>query len=138
MVSSRRSTASSAVPNRYSGRVRRSTRVGYRPRRDDVPSRAEGWYGFFLDLDRTREALDELARLHDDIERPAELGSLEITITPPPGPIDVDTVRQFEELGVHRLVLMREFLDMADGPVAATRAAILDDLADIARRFGLS
>jgi len=58
-------------------------------------ARAEGWYGFFLDLDRTREALDELARLHDEIERPAELGSLEITITPPPGPIDVDTVRRF-------------------------------------------
>jgi hypothetical protein len=34
--------------------------------------------------------------------------------------------------------VMREFLDMADGPVPATRAAILDDLADIARRFGLS
>jgi probable F420-dependent oxidoreductase len=101
-------------------------------------ARAEGWYGFFLDLDRTREALDELARLHDAIERPAELGALEITITPPPGPIDVDTVRQFEELGVHRLVLMREFLDMAGGPVPATRAAVLDDLADIARRFGLS
>jgi probable F420-dependent oxidoreductase len=101
-------------------------------------ARAEGWYGFFLDVQRTREALDELARLHDEVERPAELGSLEITITPPPGPIDVDTVRQFEELGVHRLVLMREFLDMADGPVTATRAAVLDDLADVARRFGLS
>ena len=100
--------------------------------------RGDGWYGFFLDLDRTRQALDELARLHDEVERPTELGRLEITITPPPGPIDVDTVRQFEELGVHRLVMMREFLDMAHGPVPTTRAAILDDLADIAGRFGLS
>ena len=51
------------------------------------------------------------------MERPAELGSLEITITPP-GPVDADTARRFEDLGVDRLVLMRSFEDMgprADG-----------------------
>lgn len=101
-------------------------------------ARAEGWYGFFLDVDRTREAVDELARLHKEVERPSSLGPLEITITPPPGPIDVETVREFEDLGVHRLVLMREFTDMAGGPDVALRTAILDDMAVVAERFGLS
>ena len=101
--------------------------------------RCDGWYGFFLDLDRTREAVEELARLRDEVERPAELGPLEITITPPPGgPIDVDTAQRFEDLGVDRLVLMREFTDMAGGSDAATRARVLDDMADVARRFSLS
>ena len=67
-------------------------------------ARCEGWYGFFLDLDNTRAAIDELARLADEVDRPAELGPLEITITPVPGPIDLDTVRRYEDLGVDRLV----------------------------------
>jgi probable F420-dependent oxidoreductase len=100
--------------------------------------RCDGWYGFFLDVDRTREAVDELARLHDEVDRPSELGTLEITITPPPGPIDVDTVRRFEDLGVHRLVLMREFTDMAGGPDDALRTTILDDMTAVAQRFGLA
>lgn len=100
--------------------------------------RCDGWYGFFLDVDRAREAVEELARLRDEVDRPAELGTLEITITPPPGPIDVDTVRRFEDLGVHRLVLMREFTDMAGGPDDALRNAILDDMTAVAERFGLS
>jgi probable F420-dependent oxidoreductase len=100
--------------------------------------RAEGWYGFFLDVDRTRDAIGELARLQEDVERPASLGPLEITITPPPGPLDADSVRRFEDLGVHRLVLMRDFADMAGGSDAAARARILDDIAGVAKRFSLS
>ena len=100
--------------------------------------RAEGWYGFFLDLDRTREAIDELAHLHDEVERPSRLGRLEVTITPPPGLIDVETMRRFEDLGVHRLVLMRDFTDMAGAPDSSLRTAILDDMTAMAERFSLS
>src|SRR4051794_5850910 len=79
-------------------------------------TRCEGWYGFFQDLDATRAAIDELTRLAEEVERPAELGRLEITVTPVPGPIDADTVRRYEDLGVDRLVLLQDFKDMAGGP----------------------
>jgi hypothetical protein len=37
-------------------------------------------------------------------DRPARLGELEITITPP-GPVDLDTARRYADLGVHRLAI---------------------------------
>jgi probable F420-dependent oxidoreductase len=67
--------------------------------------RANGWYGFALDLDETAGVLAEfreaLARYH----RPASLGELEISIAPRI-PIDKETARRFAELGVHRLILI--------------------------------
>ena len=42
--------------------------------------------------------------------RPAELGELEITITPP-GMVDVDTVRRYADAGVHRLVIQPHTMD---------------------------
>ena len=104
--------------------------------RRDV-SRADGWYGFFSDLDSTKRSLDELARLADEVERPAVLGELRITITPPPGAIDKDTVNRFEDLGVHRLVLLHDFMDMAGRPDPARRALYLSDMEITADRLGL-
>jgi hypothetical protein len=43
-------------------------------------------------------------------ERPAALGELEITITPPAVP-DLDTARRDAEAGVHRLVLQPPDMD---------------------------
>jgi probable F420-dependent oxidoreductase len=99
--------------------------------------RCQGWYGFFQDLDTTRGAIEQLRRLHDEIERPAELGELEITISPPPGPVDADTVRRYEDLGVHRLVLVRDFSDMAGGPTAGRRGKFLDEMAAWAERLDI-
>jgi probable F420-dependent oxidoreductase len=101
-------------------------------------SRADGWYGFFQDLDSTRRSLDELARLADEVQRPAVLGELRVTITPPPGAIDQDTVKRFEDLGVHRLVLLRDFMDMAGGPDPARRDLFLADMETTADRLGVS
>jgi hypothetical protein len=100
-------------------------------------SRADGWYGFFQDLDATTRALDELARLADEVERPAVLGALQITITPPPGEIDRDTVTRFEDLGVHRLVLLHDFMDMAGGSDPARRDLFLADMEATAERLGV-
>jgi probable F420-dependent oxidoreductase len=60
-----------------------------------------GWYGWDLDVEQAAECI---AALRAAGERPAELGELEITITPPgtPGP---DTVRRYADLGVGRLVI---------------------------------
>ena len=100
-------------------------------------ARCDGWYGFFQDLDNTRAGIAELERLADEVERPADLGKLEITITPLPGPIDADTVRRYEDLGVDRLVLVQDFGDMAGGPDAARRGKFLDEMAACAERLDI-
>ena len=58
----------------------------------------------FIDPDGTRRCLDGLAAAARQVERPAELGELEISITPPPGPLDPDAVSRYADLGVHRLI----------------------------------
>lgn len=68
----------------------------------------DGWYGFGLDLEQTEAQLRGLEEAAAEVERPAELGPLETTVTPPPF-VDLDTVRGYEALGVSRLVLQRGF-----------------------------
>jgi probable F420-dependent oxidoreductase len=68
---------------------------------------SDGWYGFSLDLAETRTILDELRQAGAEHERPAELGQLEITVTPS-GPLDRSVVEAYETLGVDRLVLLPE------------------------------
>jgi probable F420-dependent oxidoreductase len=99
--------------------------------------RCQGWYGFFQDLDATEAAIAELARLGDEVDRPAELGPLEITISPLPGVIGADTVRRYEDLGVDRLVLVQDFGDMAGGPDAGRRGKFLDEMAATAERLDI-
>jgi probable F420-dependent oxidoreductase len=68
-------------------------------------ARGNGWYGFALDLDATARALDGLRQAADAVARPAGLGPLEISVTPA-GALDRDLVRRYEDLGVHRLVVL--------------------------------
>jgi probable F420-dependent oxidoreductase len=100
-------------------------------------ARCDGWYGFYLDLDNTEAAIDELDRLGQEVDRPADLGKLQITVTPVPGPIDADTVRRYEDLGVDRLVVVQDFGDMAGGPDAARRGKFLDEMAATAERLAV-
>jgi probable F420-dependent oxidoreductase len=67
--------------------------------------RGNGWYGFAMDPVTTAHCLEGLARARDEVPRPAELGPLEISVTPPPG-LDEAGVRRYAELGVDRLVLL--------------------------------
>jgi probable F420-dependent oxidoreductase len=98
-------------------------------------TRGNGWYGFFQDVPRTADALAVMRELADEFGRPAELGELEITVTPP-GPVDRATVDAFEELGVHRLALMRDFGDLAGSPDGSRRDALLRSLEQIAKALG--
>lgn len=67
-----------------------------------------GWYGFALDLDGARGCIEGLAQAARELERPSVLGRLEISVTPIQ-PLDRDTIRRFEDLGVDRLIpLSRE------------------------------
>lgn len=85
-------------------------------------ARADGWYGFALDPAGTKRCLDGLAEAAKRVERPAALGRLELTVTPPPGLPDADTVARYAALGVDRLVLL-PFVRSADELVAFVQRA---------------
>ena len=63
-----------------------------------------GWYGFGLDLETTAVCLQGLREAAARYERPAELGQLEISVTPRPSP-DREAAASFADLGVDRLIL---------------------------------
>lgn len=99
-------------------------------------AQGNGWYGFFQDLAATQKMLDGLRETAKRTPRPASLGKLEISVTPP-GPIDADTAKRYEDLGVDRVVLMRGFQDMATSKreQSAEDAVIrfLEDMAKVHR-----
>ncbi len=68
-------------------------------------TRCQGWYGFALDVDGTRQCVARLQSASERHERPRGLGDLEISVTPRLR-LDSDTVKQFEDLGVHRLIAL--------------------------------
>jgi probable F420-dependent oxidoreductase len=63
-----------------------------------------GWYGFGLTVEQTKKHIEDLKRMaqHD---RPAELGNLEISVTPV-GDFDRRSVDAYAAAGVHRLVVL--------------------------------
>ena len=65
---------------------------------------ANGWYGWELDPDETATTLAALRDAERRHGRPAELGDLEITITPP-AHLDTAMARAYAAVGVHRLVV---------------------------------
>ena len=66
---------------------------------------ADGWYGWGLDLAATARYVASLRSAAAEVARRADLGLLEITITPP-GDVGVATAASYSDLGVHRLNLM--------------------------------
>jgi alkanesulfonate monooxygenase SsuD/methylene tetrahydromethanopterin reductase-like flavin-dependent oxidoreductase (luciferase family) len=67
--------------------------------------RGAGWYGFALTPDDVAGCLAGIQRAAAAAERPAELGPLEISVTPR-GRLTPETAAAFADLGVHRLVPM--------------------------------
>jgi len=74
--------------------------------------RGNGWYGFLRDLEVTKADLAGLAAARRELERPAALGALELSVTPLPR-IDLDTAQRYRDLGVERLVLLPNTRDEA-------------------------
>jgi probable F420-dependent oxidoreductase len=68
-------------------------------------AQGHGWYGFALSPEATATCLAGLRQAAGDVERPAGLGSLSITVTPR-GRIDRAAAARYAELGVDRLVLL--------------------------------
>ncbi len=77
--------------------------------------RADGWYGFLSTLESTGSAMDALDRGIAELDRPAHLGRIQVSVTPSE-PVDRDLVRRYEDLGVDRLILVRDFRDVGGTP----------------------
>ncbi len=69
-------------------------------------TQAHGWYGFGLDVGDTQKLVGALREIGQRHSRPPELGSLEISVTPPGYDVpDRATLDAYAAAGVHRLVL---------------------------------
>jgi len=66
---------------------------------------ANGWFVYNTTVESMGEILDAIAREMKEIDRPAELGPLEIT-TIPAGPFDRSIADQYAELGIDRVVVL--------------------------------
>ena len=98
-----------------------------RPAARRAAERGNGWYGFFSNPEVTARSVGWIREFAAAGARPTELGELEISVTPPP-PLTLDLVKQYAELGVHRIVGLTPARD-ADGMMR-----FVDELADLARR----
>lgn len=64
-----------------------------------------GWYGFGLTPDQTQQLIEALRRAAGEHQRPAELGHLELSVTPV-GTFDERSVERYAALGVDRLIVL--------------------------------
>jgi alkanesulfonate monooxygenase SsuD/methylene tetrahydromethanopterin reductase-like flavin-dependent oxidoreductase (luciferase family) len=92
------------------------------PARRRAVMKAHGWYVFNANRERAREAVDVIREDLERYERPAELGRLELSITPS-GRLDPETADFYRELGVDRLVL----LPRPDAPTASRHEPVPAD-----------
>ena len=77
-------------------------------------ARAHGWYGYGLTPDDVAAALAGLRAAAQRVERPVELGELEISVTPR-GRLTPERAAAYQEAGVHRLVLLAPPTDERPG-----------------------
>ncbi len=62
--------------------------------------------------DAVARCVEGLSRAAAEADRSPGLGQLELTVTPPPGPVDADTVDRYRQLGVARLVMLPRARDV--------------------------
>ena len=82
-------------------------------------ARAHGWYGYALTPRQAATSVAGLAAAAGRVQRPAELGELEISVTPR-GQVTPGLAAEFARAGVHRLVLLAP--PTADGPEQTIQA----------------
>ena len=94
------------------------------PARRRTIMKANGWYCFQTTPEWAQEAMKVITSEQEQLERPGELGALEITMTPV-GPFDRGVCEQYEALGIDRLV----FLPGLDAPAGRRHDSVpIDDL----------
>src|SRR5205823_8034145 len=79
-------------------------------------TQGHGWYGFGMDVAETQKSMTGLRDAEKKVSRPAELGRLEISITPPGFDVpDKATIDAYAAAGVDRLVVRpRPEMDAAE------------------------
>ena len=94
-------------------------------------TQGHGWYGFGIDVEETRKCVNTLREAEKKNARPAELGRLEISATPPGYDVpDKALIDAYAGVGVDRLII-RPRPDM-------DAAALERFAADAGRTLGLS
>jgi probable F420-dependent oxidoreductase len=83
-------------------------------------ARAHGWYGYWLTPEQAAASLAGLAAAAGQVERPAALGELEISVTPR-GRLTPGLAAEFARAGVHRLVVLAP--TAPDGPARTIETA---------------
>ena len=86
-------------------------------------TRCQGWYGFALNVEQTKNCIDRLAAFTERYSRPDTLGPLEISLSPR-GRLDEESLTAFQDMGVHRLILMQS------GQTEDALLQFVDDTAD--------
>src|SRR5215469_5082368 len=90
---------------------------------------ANGWYGFALGFSgAARNLPSSLAGIAEALQRydrPQELGKLEISVTPPPGPVTLERARRYADAGVDRLIIWPK-----DGMNAADLRVFVSQMGD--------
>jgi probable F420-dependent oxidoreductase len=81
---------------------------------------AHGWYGYGLTPQQVVTSLAGLAAAADQVKRPADLGELEISVTPR-GRITPELAAEFAQADVHRLVVLAP--PAPDGPARTIETA---------------
>ncbi|HEY3059700.1 MAG TPA: LLM class F420-dependent oxidoreductase [Chloroflexota bacterium] len=75
---------------------------------------AHGWYGYRLDHEATQHMIASIRDAEAKFQRPAELGRLEVSITPPRMTLDAAAVNRYADLGVDRLIIRPWGIHTAD------------------------
>jgi probable F420-dependent oxidoreductase len=65
---------------------------------------AAGWYGYAMSLEQTKEIQRRLVEIGQKVQRPPQLGEIEITIAPTE-PINAATIAAYTAIGVSRLLV---------------------------------
>ena len=87
--------------------------------------RGHGWYGFALSPEQAATSLAGLQQAADQVERPAALGRLEVSVTPR-GLLTAESAAAFAELGVDRLVVSPPLADDAQATIDGAAEAVAD------------
>jgi probable F420-dependent oxidoreductase len=68
---------------------------------------ANGWYGYWLDPLQAAQCVRKLGTAASTVQRPTDLGRLEVSVTPPGDlPINPEVVDRYRDVGVDRLVVL--------------------------------
>ena len=84
-------------------------------------ARGHGWYGYWLTPDDVAQSLAGLGAAAERVDRPTELGGLEISVTPR-GRLTPELAARFADLGVDRLVPLAS--PTADSPERTIESAV--------------